>query len=92
MHRLGSFLNMIRIASIAINCSNGVCFCSAVFEKSPCKLEHILTPKELEGQVWSPSEVLNFINVRVKISVLNSSSNVDSEYVYFMWCFLRFSC
>ena len=46
MHRLGSFLNIMRISSSATNGIKGVCFCSAVFEKLTGKLDLRLTPEE----------------------------------------------
>ena len=38
VHRLGSFLIMMRISSSATNCIKGVFFCSAIIEKLARKL------------------------------------------------------
>ena len=39
MYRSSSFINMMRIASSATNCTKEVLFCSAVFEKLSSKLD-----------------------------------------------------
>ena len=43
MHRLGSFSDLMRISSTATNCIQGVCFCSAVFDKLDREIGPVLT-------------------------------------------------
>ena len=52
---------MMRISSSDTNGTKGVCFCSAVFEKLPCKLDPILTPEADDGQ---SGHFFHFVNTR----------------------------
>ena len=84
VHRLGSFFNMMRISSSDTNCDKGVYFCSAVLEKLASKLALGFSPRSSWHHPVHHLEALNFVISSDKISVLNSPSNVDSEYVYFI--------
>ena len=84
VYRLCSFLNMMRISSSATNCVKGVYFCSAILEKLASKLPLILPLEAFDRTGSAGAVTLNFVTSGIHYTVLNSSSNVDSEYVYFI--------
>ena len=63
VHRLGSFFDMMRISSSYTNCTKGVYFCSAVFEKLASKLPSILAPEAVDSSGFDTVDTSGFDTV-----------------------------
>ena len=62
---------------------SGFIFAPPFQRNCPVNLTSVLAPEAVDT-IRRHFEALNFVTSEDKISVLNSPSNVDSEYVYFV--------